>query len=170
MIVRQAHHHAALVALIALALTACSSTDKPAPPLASAPASTTQTASAAAEPAASSKACKLFTQGEIADALGTSVGKGTNWGSGFPGCEWSAGGDNAVQAALMPDRSYWENLAETTGGEALSGLGQEAFIAPWMGSFRAGALTPQGAVYVMSPKRDVSVTLLRTAVARMPTL
>ena len=170
MIVRHAHNHTALAVLIALALAACSSTDKPALLLASAPAAQTAPGPAAAGPASSGKACKLFTRSEIAAAIGAAVGEGTEWGSGFGGCEWSAGDDNAVQTALMPDRNYWEDLAESQGGEALSGIGEKAFVAPWMGSFRAGALTPQGAVYVMSPKRDVSVALLRTAVARMPTL
>jgi hypothetical protein len=50
----------------------------------------------------------------------------------------------------------------------LSGLGEEAFVAPWLNAFRAGALTPHGAIYVMTPRRDLSVALLRQAVERVP--
>lgn len=117
----------------------------------------------------SSNTCNLFSRAEIAEALGAPVGEGADWGMASLGCEWSAG-DRAVQAIVVPDPEYWESLAKSEGGEALSGLGEEAFVAPWLGMFRAGALTPQGSVYVMSPKRDLSVSLLRKAVERAPSL
>ncbi len=124
----------------------------------------------AAAAMATSKTCKLFSRAEIAEAIGTPVSEGADWGLASMGCEWSAGEDRAVQAIIVPDPEYWENLAGSEGGEALSGLGEEAFVAPWLGAFRAGALTPHGSVYVMSPKRDLSVSLLRKAVERAPSL
>ncbi len=156
----------ACIGVLLLSAGCSRGTDSPqAPPIAPGVAGVAGTAALA-----SSKSCKLFTRREITEALGESVGEGADWGLASMGCEWSAGEDRAVQAIVVPDPEYWENLAKSEGGEALSGLGEESFVAPWLGSFRAGALTPQGSVYVMSPKRDLSVALLRKAVERAPGL
>lgn len=63
-------------------------------------------------------------------------------------------------------RDYWEDGTRQPGGEALEGIGEKAFVGPWLDDHRAGALTINGAVYVMSPSEDVSIRLLRDAVTR----
>jgi hypothetical protein len=118
--------------------------------------------------ASSDDVCRMFTAAEVSKALGVSVRNGAPWGFFGGGCEWAANEKDAVQVVVVRDTSYWENLKNVEGGEALSGFGKEAFVAPWLGAFRAGALTDRGCVYVMTPKREVSVDLLRRAVERIP--
>lgn len=113
---------------------------------------------------ATDKACKLFSRDEIAAALGAAVEEGTNWAPG--GCEWRAG-DTAVHITIARTQD-WEPLDKSAGGESLQGIGKQAFVGPWLNDMRAGALTDTHTVYVMSPSRDVSVVLLRQAVARLP--
>lgn len=111
---------------------------------------------------ANNHACKMFSRGEISAALGAAVDGGHDWNIG---CEWRAG-DQAVQVIVVADD--WEPLAKSSGGESLPGIGKEAFVGPWLGDMRAGALIDTRSIYVISPNRDVSVKLLRQAVARMP--
>lgn len=111
---------------------------------------------------ATNQACKLFSRDEVSAALGAAVDEGHDWNIG---CEWSAG-DKAVQAVVVAND--WEPLAKSAGGEPLSGIGKEAFVGPWLGDMRAGALIDSRSIYVMAPTRDVAVKLLRQAVARMP--
>jgi hypothetical protein len=118
--------------------------------------------------ASSDDVCRMFTRAEISKALGAQVSNGAPWGMFGGGCEWAAGEENAVQVVVVRDVSYWENLKSVQGGEALAGFGEEAFVAPWLDAFRAGALTEHGVIYVMTPKRDLSVALLRQAVERVP--
>jgi hypothetical protein len=117
-----------------------------------------------------SVACALFTAAQVGERLGTTVSAGTPWGMTGTGCQWSSDGDdeNAVQVVIVDDPRYWENLARADGGEALRGIGDQAFVAPWLGAYRAGALTPSGSIYVMTPRRDLSVALLRDALTRWP--
>ena len=118
--------------------------------------------------ASSEDVCRMFTGAEISKALGVSVRNGAPWGVFGGGCEWAANEKDAVQIVVVRDKSYWENLGNVDGGEMLPGLGEAAFVAPWLGAYRAGALTDRGAVYVMTPRRDLSVDLLRRAVERLP--
>ncbi len=113
---------------------------------------------------ATDKACKLFTRAEIATALGAAVEEGTNWAPG--GCEWRAG-DTAVHITIARAED-WEPQDKSAGGESLQGIGKQAFVGPWLGDSRAGALTDSNTVYVLTPSRDVSVALLRKAVERLP--
>lgn len=115
--------------------------------------------------AATNGACKLLTRDEVAAALGSAVGEGSNWSGG--GCEWRAGDDVAVQVVMASTRD-WEPPARSAGAEVLGGVGLKAFAGPWLGRVRAGALTDTHTVYVTAPSRDVAVRLLRQAVARLP--
>lgn len=147
--------------LAAVVLTACSkNTDQ-----AAAKATIEGIASTIASTAvATDKACKLFSRAEIATALGAAVEAGTNWAPG--GCEWRAG-DAAVHITVARAED-WEPQDTSAGGESLQGIGKQAFVGPWLGDMRAGALTDSNTVYVLTPSRDVSVALLRKAVERLP--
>ena len=112
---------------------------------------------------ATNPACKLLSRDEVGAALGTTVDEGHDWNIG---CEWRAG-DKAVQVIVVADD--WEPLAKSSGGESLPGIGKEAFVGPWLGDVRAGALIDTRSIYVITPTRDVSVKLLRQAAARLPT-
>ena len=112
--------------------------------------------------AANNQACKLLSRDEVSAAIDAPVDAGHDWNIG---CEWSAG-DKAVQVVVVNDD--WEPLAKSSGGESLPGIGKEAFVGPWLGDIRAGALIDTRSVYVITPTRDVSVRLLRQAVARLP--
>lgn len=118
---------------------------------------------------AQSPACKMFTRNEIAAAYGAAVAEGETSGPLGSGCSWAlkSGNYQSVMVQLVP-RDYWEDGTEQPGGEALAGIGEKAFVGPWLDDHRAGALTEKGAVYVMSPKREASVALLRQAADRMP--
>jgi hypothetical protein len=118
--------------------------------------------------ASSDDVCRMFTGAEISKALGVPVRNGAPWGFFGGGCEWAANDEVGVQIVVVRDTSYWENLEKVQGGQTLTGLGKEAFVAPWLGAYRAGALTDRGCVYVMTPRRDLSVDLLRQAVERAP--
>lgn len=111
---------------------------------------------------ATNQACKLFSRDDVSAALGARVDEGHDWNIG---CEWRAG-DQAVQVVVVADD--WEPLAKSAGGESLPGIGKEAFVGPWLGDMRAGALVDTRSIYVITPSRDVSVKLLRQAVARLP--
>lgn len=108
---------------------------------------------------ATDKACKLFSRDEVSAALGARVGDGHNWSPG--GCEWTAGDQNVHATVARPQD--WEG-----GGDAVPGVGKEAFVQPWLGDFRASAVTDSNSVYVLAPSRGVAVQLLRLAVTRLP--
>jgi hypothetical protein len=115
-----------------------------------------------------SVACKLFSRDQIAKALGATVDAGVTSGPLGTGCSWAIRGqDRNVMVQLVP-RDYWEDGTRQPGGEALTGIGDKAFVGPWLDDQRAGALTENGAVYVMSPKKETSVVLLRDAATRVP--
>lgn len=114
-------------------------------------------------------ACRLLDRNEIRAALGAGAAESRTWGAGGLGCEWAVGSGKVVQLVVVKDSQYWEDLAKADGGEALPAIAKQAFVAPWLGSFRAGALTPGGCIYVMTPRREVSVRLLRAAVHRLTT-
>lgn len=116
-----------------------------------------------------SPACKMFSRKEIAAALGEAVEEGHTSGPLGTGCSWDAKDDDSrsVMVQIVP-RDYFEDGTDAPGGEALTGIGEKAFVGPWINDFRAGALTDKGAIYVMTPKREVSVALLRQAATRMP--
>ncbi len=118
----------------------------------------------AASSPATSKACKLFSTGDISAALGKPVDAGHDWSAG--GCEWKSG-DQAVHV-VVARVDDWEPLAKDSGGESLSDIGKQAFVGPWLGDSRAGARTDTNTVYVITPNRDLSVKLLRQAVQRLP--
>lgn len=115
--------------------------------------------------AATDEACKLLTRDEVAAALRSAVDEGRNWSAG--GCEWRTGAGDAVQVVMARARD-WEPPATSAGGESLPGIGMEAFVGPWLGSARTGALTDRHSVYVTAPNRDVAVRLLRQVVQRTP--
>jgi hypothetical protein len=115
-----------------------------------------------------SVACKLFSRDQIAKAVGASVDAGVTSGPLGTGCSWAIRGqDRSVMVQIVP-RDYWEDGTRQPGGEALTGIGEKAFVGPWLDDQRAGALTANGAVYVMSPKKETSVVLLRDAATRVP--
>jgi hypothetical protein len=113
-----------------------------------------------------SPVCKLFNAQEIGAALGKPVEHGHTAGPLGSGCSWEIKGqDRSVMVQIVP-RDYWEDGTHQPGGEALEGIGEKAFVGPWLDDHRAGALTANGAVYVMSPSKEVSVRLLREAVTK----
>jgi hypothetical protein len=117
-----------------------------------------------------SAACKMFSRAEISAALGAAVGEGYTSGPLGSACSWDVkGNDEQSVMVQIVSRDYWEDGTRAEGAEALTGIGEKAFIGPWIGDLRAGALTAKGAVYVMSPKREASIVLLRQAAERMPT-
>ncbi len=110
--------------------------------------------------------CKLFTPQEIGSALGNTVEKGHVSGPLGSACSWPiAGQDRSVMIQVVP-RDYWEDGTNQPGGEPLEGIGELAFVGPWLDDQRAGALTLNGALYVMTPSKQASVALLRDLVAR----
>lgn len=112
--------------------------------------------------------CKLLTRQQIGTALGARVDEGRTSGPLGSGCSWPIQGqDRSVMVQVVP-RDYWEDGTRQPGGEALEGIGEKAFVGPWIDDFRAGALTANGAVYVMSPSKTASVALLRDVATRVP--
>ena len=112
--------------------------------------------------------CKLLTAQQVGKAVGTSVENGHTSGPLGSGCSWSIKGqDRSVMVQVVP-RDYWEDGTRQPGGEALEGIGEKAFVGPWLDDQRAGALTANGAVYVMSPSKEASITLLREVATRVP--
>jgi hypothetical protein len=118
-----------------------------------------------------SPACKMFSRAEIAAAFGAAVEDGKTSGPLGSACSWDVKNSSDYESVMVQivSRDYWEDGTQQPGGEALSGIGEKAFVGPWLGDQRAGALTDKGAVYVLSPKKEVSVALLRKAAERMPT-
>jgi len=113
-----------------------------------------------------SPVCKLFTAREIGAALGAPVADGYTSGPLGTGCSWPIKGqDRNVMIQVVP-REYWEDGTAQPGGTALEGIGEKAFVGPWLDDWRAGALTMNGAVYVMSRSKEASVSLLRDAALR----
>lgn len=117
--------------------------------------------------AATSGLCKLLSRDEIAAAVGSPVADGNVAGPLGSGCQWELANERSVMIQVVP-RDYWEDGTNAPGGEALADIGEKAFVGPWLDDQRAGALTPNGAVYVISPSRDASVTLLRQVATRVP--
>lgn len=150
---------AAAVVLLALLGTACAREPAPSPSAA--------TAIAVASPEVPTGACRLLTIAEVAAAVGAPVDAGEVTGPLESMCSWGIrdGSDRSVRLQLVP-REYWEDGARQPGGESLDGVGEKAFVGPWLDDQRAGALTPAGALFVMSPLRDASLALLRLAVPR----
>lgn len=118
--------------------------------------------------ASMSPACSLLDRNDIGATIGAGVAEGRAWGAGGLGCEWVAGDDKVIQLVVIDDSQYWQDLATTDGGESLPAVGTQAFVAPWLGNFRAGVLTTAGCIYVMTPRREASVHLLRAAASRLP--
>lgn len=115
-----------------------------------------------------SPVCRLFTAEQIGAALGASVRQGHTSGPLGSGCSWEIKGqDRSVMVQIVP-RDYWEDGTHQPGGEALENIGEQAFVGPWLDDHRAGALTVNGAVYVMSPSKETSVALLRDVALRVP--
>ncbi len=113
-----------------------------------------------------SPVCKLFTAEQIGDALGAAVENGHTAGPLGTACSYPIKDrDRSVMVQVVP-RDYWEDGTDQPGGEALQDVGEKAFVGPWLDDHRAGALTINGAIYVMSPAKDASVRLLREAVVR----
>lgn len=112
--------------------------------------------------------CELFTAQQIGSVLGEAVEEGNTAGPLGSGCSWQIKGqDRSVMVQVVP-REYWEDGTRQPGGQALEGVGEKAFVGPWLDDQRAGALTANGAVYVMSPTKQASVALLRDVVTRVP--
>lgn len=115
-----------------------------------------------------SPVCKLFTKQQLSSALGAAVEDGETSGPLGSGCSWPIKGqDGSVMVQVVP-RDYWEDGTRQPGGEALEGIGEKAFVGPWIGEYRAGALTANGAVYVMCASKAASVALLRDVATRVP--
>jgi hypothetical protein len=147
------------VLTLMLSLTACSDTDD------LGPARRAQPRLAGGD---ESPVCKLFTREQIGSVLGTPVEGGHTAGPLGSGCSWQIeGSDRSVMVQIVP-REYWEDGTDQPGGEALEGIGEKAFVGPWLDEHRAGALTANDAVYVMSPSKDASVRLLRDVATRVP--
>ena len=112
--------------------------------------------------------CKLLTKQQIGAALGAAIGDGYTSGPLGSGCSWPIQGqDRSVMVQVVP-RDYWEDGTRQPGGEALEGIGEKAFVGPWLDDYRAGALTANGAVYVISPSKSASVKLLQDVATRVP--
>jgi hypothetical protein len=112
--------------------------------------------------------CKLLTASQVGAAVGTAVENGHTSGPLGSGCSWPIKGqDRSVMVQVVP-RDYWEDGTRQPGGVALEGIGEKAFVGPWLDDQRAGALTANGAVYVMSPSKEASITLLRDVATRVP--
>lgn len=115
-----------------------------------------------------SPVCRLFTAHQIGAALGAPVEEGYISGPLGTGCSWQIQGqDRSVMVQIVP-RDYWEDGTHQPGSEALDGIGEQAFVGPWLDDQRAGALTANGAVYVMSPSKETSIALLRDVAPRVP--
>lgn len=125
------------------------------------------TATEVAAPWLATGVCQLLTSAEVAASIGSPVDAGELTSPLDSMCNWAIrdGSDRSVRLQLVP-RDYWEDGARQPGGEPLDGLGEKAFVGPWLDDERAGALTPAGALFVMSPQRDASLALLRLAVPR----
>lgn len=72
----------------------------------------------------------------------------------------------SVTVILVP-LAEWRDGTGDPGGEPLPNLGERAFVAPWLDDQRAGARLADCGVYVLTPRRTLSVTMLRLAVARL---
>lgn len=154
------HSRIAGCLLLACITANCSGDNKPAE----------QTPSAGA--GSSSGLCSLFDKQEIQTLLGTPVAPETAAGPDASACQWNGTTDDAAYAQIQVVAvRYWTPPKAADGYEKLSGLGKEAFVAPEMGGWQAGALTDTAAVLVAaksgSANRDTAVRLLRDLLGRM---
>lgn len=120
-----------------------------------------------------SELCGLFTPAEIGDAIGTAVEPGAVAAPGGTACQWDGTRDDEayVQIQVIPGTEYWEPRRLTRGYEALSDVGEEAFVVPELGGWLAGVKTAARVTYVSmaggTASRDTAVRLLRTAHERL---
>lgn len=126
-------------------------------------------ASPGAGAGSSSALCSLFDTQEIQTLLGTPVAAATAAGGA---CQWDGTTDDAAYGQIhVVAVRYWTPPSSAEGYEKLSGIGKEAFVAPEMGGWQAGALTDTAAVMVSvksgSANRDTAVRLLRDLLGRM---
>jgi len=131
-----------------------------------------ETASAAASVGSSSDLCSLFNTQEIRTLLGTPVAVSTVSPPSASACQWDGTTDDGAYAQVqVVGVRYWTPPKSAEGYEKLSGLGKEAFVAPEMGGWQAGALTDTAAALVAvksgSATRETAVRFLRDMLGRM---
>lgn len=119
-------------------------------------------------PAATNRACHLFTKAELASLAGTAVSAAQGGVAGPQSCRWTleTADPRSITVILVPV-GEWRDGAGSPGGERLGAPGEHAFVAPWLDDQRAGTRTPGAGIYVLSPRRTLSVELLSRAAARV---
>jgi hypothetical protein len=117
--------------------------------------------------------CSLFTSDEIGRMLGTTVDEGKPAGPMNSACQWESPTDEDayVMVQLIDDTQYWETRSGVRGYETHGNVAREAFTAPELGGWMAGALTDSRVVYASvnggNSSRDLALQMLRTALQRL---
>jgi hypothetical protein len=119
--------------------------------------------------AAANPQCKLFTQAEITKDLGAPVGAGKTAATGT-GCQWDAGGEGGfVMVQVVPER-YHEPTTGAAGYRRLADVGQEGFVAPYLGGWKAAAIQGPESVNVVvvggGASEAAAVALLKETMKR----
>lgn len=148
--------------LAVLAMTACGGGEDGAAP------------AAKGDPAApASGPCALFTQKEVEDLLGTRLGPGQlNAPMGI--CQWDASTDEDAifaQIQVLDDPDYYVEQTLADGFEALSDLGERAFLVHDSGGWTAQARTAGHVIAIRlvggKADRERTIRFLRLALERV---
>lgn len=117
--------------------------------------------------------CALFTREEIGRMLGRGVDEGYVAGPMDTACQWDSPTDEDAYASVqvISDTQYWETRSGVRGYETHAGVAQEAFTAPELGGWIAGARTETRIVFTSvnggNASRDLALEMLRTALQRL---
>lgn len=92
--------------------------------------------------------CDLFTTAEMSKVLGTKAAEGSVGGPLDTQCQWvMKNGDGYASIQELP-ADYWSPPSADDNYQKLTGIGDEAYTAPGIGGWDAGAMAGNGMVVV----------------------
>lgn len=119
---------------------------------------------------ATSPACALLTHDEAAKALGAAVGDGEVAGPMGTACQWNAkSGDGYLQVQVVP-ADYWSPPSMAKGYHKLPEVAAEAYAAPEMEGWSAGAKAGEKMIAVslsQGGSEAAVIEVLKTSLGRL---
>lgn len=121
------------------------------------------------------KLCALFTAAEISKVVGASVDDGQVGGPLRSLCTWTAGGNDGGAFLQLATSDDWGPPELADGYRTLPGIGDEAYAAPGITGWDAGALAGDKVVIASvwdgsdsgDSSADPAIELLKEALARL---
>jgi hypothetical protein len=117
--------------------------------------------------------CSLFAAAEIGRMLGRAMSEAQVSGPLDTVCQWESPTDEEAyaQVQVIDDTQYWETRSGVRGYETHPDVAHEAFTAPELGGWVAGALTDSRVVFISvnggNSSRELALEMLRTALRRL---